>query len=249
MAALFPHIYDWIDKNPTKSTTLTPLVLLEKEGGGTESWDIFDLLPLRPSGTTSSFLVHQDSLYRMSQGHLRKQLLREKILELQQRADLELNGRKFPKKKIQEAFGRELSLKSNSVEPCLEAALSELFQVQKIAIDSGKQEISFFPEDLRTWSAGRPLLFTRDSNQFVCEPKSGEFPLSRLALWLSEKEAADWKVDWPSSTANLAVLKEQMIQEGLTVPEKAKKEELARRIGKHEAIQVLRRPQEDTDEI
>jgi hypothetical protein len=249
MAVLFPQIYDWIDKNPTKSTTLTPLVLLEKEGGGTESWDVFDLLPLRPSGTTSAFLVHQDSLYRMSQGHLRKQLLREKILELQQRADVELNGRKFPKKKIQEAFGRELSVKPNTVEPCLEAALAELFQIQKITINSEKKEISFFPEDLRNWSAGRPLLFTRDSNHFVCEPKSGEFSLSHLALWLCEKEAADWKIDWPSSNANLTILKEQMIQAGLQVPEKAKKEDLARRIGKHEAIQVLRKPQEDADEI
>jgi hypothetical protein len=249
MAVLFPSIYDWIDKNPNKSIALTPFVLLEKEGGGTQSWDIFDLVPLRPSGTTSSFLVHQNSLYRMSQGNLRKQLLRETILELQQRVDKEINGRKFPKKKIQEALGRELSIKPNSMEPLLESVFAELFQIQKIHIDSEKKEITFFPEDLRTWKSKIPLLFSKDSNHFLCEPKSGTFDFSNLASWLCQKESENWKIDWPISAANLSILKEQMIQAQLTIPEKAKKEELSKIVGKQEAIKALQTFQEDHDEI
>lgn len=239
MAALFPKIYDIIEKNPTKDKTLRWSSITPTQGC-TELWDIFEMKPLDPPGSLSSLLFLTDVFYEMASQSLRRQLLTEHLLVLQERVDKELVGRRFPRKKIQDILSGQLSLTSPTPSALLDEVLCELFQVQKVFLHRKTKTIQFFPPDLRVWKADRKIIFGEEDGNWILVPsKSMSF-----LTWLCSKEDQSWKIQWPTAEGKMEDMKALLDQRQLTVhpsfgEKKVKKEDYARVLGRSQAISTL----------
>lgn len=235
MAALFPKIYDVIDKNPNKTTTLRWREPTATEGFPTERWDGFFGTPLDPPGALSFLLLATDPLYEMASQSLRKQLLTETLLKLHLRAETELVGRRFPRKKIQDLLAGQVSANAPVQSALLEEVLCELFQVQKILVNRKAKSLSFVPSDPRLWRSDREILVAEDDNcwRFV--------PAQTLILksWLTQKEEEGWTIAWPTADGKLEDVKQSLLQKGVVSDGKQKKEDLARRLGRLQSLEAL----------
>lgn len=239
MAALFPKLYDIIERNPNKDKTLRWSSLTPTQGSG-EQWDIFEMKPLDPPGSLSGLLFQSDILYEMATPALRRQLLTEHLLVLHERVDKELVGRRFPRKKIQDILSGQLALQSPQHSTLLDEVLCELFQVQKVLLHRKSKTIHFFPPDLRVWKADRPIVFGEEEGSWILRPAQNK---SFLA-WLEEKEDQSWKILWPTAEGKLEDMKATLEQRQLKVNPilvntKVKKEDYARVLGRSDAIHVL----------
>jgi hypothetical protein len=234
MAALFPKIYDIIDKNPHKHATLLWRDLTPKEGSS-EQWDIFQLQPLNPPGILSYFLMVTDPLYGLGSPSVRKQIQVEKLLELHERVDKELVGRRYPRKKIQDLLAGQIAVQTVKPTPLLEEVFCELFDAQKIQINRRTKEISFFPPDPRTWKSTRKIFVSDEENcwNYVPSQEIG------LESWLLQKETDGWKISWPTADGKLDELKAGLLQRGFSLDGKQKKDDLAHRLGRLQAISLL----------
>jgi hypothetical protein len=235
MAALFPKIYDVIDKNPTKHEILRWREPTSTEVLKPEIWDTFALRPLDPPGALSLLLLHTEPMYELGSVALRKQLLTEHMMTLHERIDKELIGRRYPRKKLQDLLAGELSAQKPSGSPLLEEALCQLFQVQKILLHRRAKTISFFPPDLRTWTSEKPILFGDEENVWSLNPIQS----MSLVSWLTTKEEEGWKLTWPTAEGNYEELKAAMVTRNIVVEGKQKKDQLASLLGRHQALQSL----------
>lgn len=245
MAALFPKIYDIITENPHKNSNLLPL-LTRNESGRSNQWESFEVSALQPPGTTSFALWSTDPLYRSATPYLRRQLLRDSILEFEKRTDVELTGRQWPRKKIHEAFARELGTNPNPSEKLLEEACAELCGYQKIVLHREKKTISFWPEDIRCWRRSAPLLFSDSENHWILEPLGNViWSLAKLGIWLGEKEQEGWTISWPVAEGKIEELRAELEKQGIgtlnTAGKKLLKEGLARKVGRTQALTTLAR--------
>lgn len=239
MAALFPKIYDIIDRNPNKDKTLRWSSLTPTQGSG-EQWDIFEMKPLDPPGSLSALLFQTDVLYEMASPALRRQLLTEHLLVLHERVDKELVGRRFPRKKIQDILSGQLALNSPQHSNLLDEVLCELFQVQKVLLHRKTKSIHFFPPDLRVWKADRPVVFGEEDGNWILRPAASR----SLLGWIEEKEDQSWKILWPTADGKLEDMKAILEQRQLSVHPvlantKVKKDDYARILGRSDAIRVL----------
>lgn len=235
MAALFPRIYDVIDRNPNKHVTLRLSEHTRTEGSEQELWDSFVLKPLDPPGALSVLLVLKEPLYEIGSIALRKQLMTEHLLVLHERAEKELIGRRYPRKKIQDLLAGEISAEKPHYSALLEEVLCELYNVQKIQMNRRTKSISFFPPDLRLWTSGKSLLFSEEDNCWSFSPSNSFFFLQ----WLTQKEDDGWKVQWPTADGKFEDLKGLMVQMNLPMDTKLKKDEMAAIVGRAHAIQLL----------
>lgn len=243
MSAVFPAIYDIIDKNPLKDTRIAlHRAVSSTTAQGSESWDCFTLKPLQPSGPLSLLLWHTDPMYALGTPALRKQIQTEALNELQRRVDTELVGRRWPRKKIQDLLASIVSTTGPNIKPMLEEVLCELYQVQKVSIVRKTKTIQFFPADVRLWTSERPVVFGDDEGFWYYEVEEAKPLLS----WLQEKEDEKWKILWPTADGKLEELKAKLTQRGLTAhiaagsdTTKLKKDDYAIAVGKAESISVL----------
>jgi hypothetical protein len=235
MAALFPKIYDVIDKNPSKTTTLRYREPTATEGFQTERWDIFWTTPLDPPGPLSLLLLATDPLYQMASTSLRKQLLTETLLTLHVRVDTELVGRRFPRKKIQDLLAGQISANAPVQSALVEEVLCELYQVQKILVNRKAKALSFVPSDPRLWHSDRPILVTEDENCWRYTPAQ----TVSLSDWVQQKEEEGWTVRWPTADGKLEDVKQMLLQKGNHLDGKQKKEDLAQRLGRLQAFETL----------
>lgn len=235
MAALFPKIYDVIDKNPTKHETLRWRQPTSTDVLGSELWETFALRPLDPPGALSLLLLSQEPLYELGSFALRKQLLTERLLALHERVDKELIGRRYPRKKIQDLLAAELSSGKPSGSSLLDDVLCELFQVQKITMNRKAKSISFSPPDPRTWIQSKPIVFSEEDSVWSFQPTS-EFS---LGPWLLQKQEEGWKVSWPTADGKHEELKAGLTQRGVAFTSKQKKDELAVMLGRSQAVEIL----------
>jgi hypothetical protein len=235
MAALFPKIYDTIDKNPHKHATLRWREPTSTEGSLSTHWEGFSCLPLQPPGPLSLLLLTKEPLYELSSASMRAQLLREHLLTLHERVDKELIGRRYPRRKIQDLLAEQISANTPSKSVVLEEALCELFQVQKVQLSRRTKAISFYPPDLRLWKSDRPLLFAEEDNTWSFTPLSQ----SSFAEWLLQKETEGWTIEWPTADGKYEELKTTLQSMHLLPETKSKKEDLARILGRHQSIRTL----------
>ena len=243
--SVFPEIYKLIANNPHKHATLRLRPVTQTQGSESqETWDRFRLKPIQPPGALSLLLWHTDSMYALGTSALRKQILTEQLLELQLRAEREIVGRRYPRKKIQDLLANELTADegAHSVSNILEEVLCELFLIQKVQLNRKKKSIAFFPPDLRNWSSERPILFADDENCWSFEHEGSFAFLS----WLTQKEEEGWTLRWPTAEGKLEELKVEATKRGLTIhaapgsdSQKVKKEDYARVIGRAEALTIL----------
>jgi hypothetical protein len=235
MAALFPKIYDIIDKNPTKHEILRWREPTSTEVLATETWDRFLLKPLEPPGALSLLLLRQEPMYELGSVALRKQLLMETLLTMHERVDKELVGRRYPRKKIQDLLAAELSSLKPSGSPLLDEVLCELFQVQKITLNRKLKSVSFSPPDPRLWTPTKQVIFGDEDSMWSFTPTSD---LS-LGAWLLQKQEDGWKVSWPTADGKYEEMKMSLTQRGIAFTPKQKKDELAHVLGKSQALETL----------
>jgi len=234
MAALFPKIYDIIDQNPTKHTTLLCGSPISTEGSP-ELWDCFSLKPLNPPGALSLLLFQVDPMYELGSPALRKQILTEQLMALHERVDKELVGRRFPRKKIQDLLASQVSAQAPTDSLLLEEVLCELFHVQKILMDRRSKTVRFAPSDPRLWVSDRPILFSEADNCWSFQASHSK-PLSE---WLEQKEQEGWKVSWPTADKKFEELKQVLLQSNSLPQGKYKKENLAEILGRRQTIALF----------
>lgn len=248
MAALFPKIYDIIEGNPFRDTTINlrpseKELRREQQQQQIETWDCFRQFPLNPPGSLSQFLMNTDPLYGAGSPALRKQLQKEKLLEIEERVDSELVGRKWSRKKIHDAFGEQINSSTPPYSDLVEEVLCVLYNYQKIILHRKSKSISFFPTDLRVWKTDTPIYVGDDEGCWAYEPTK---PRDLLA-WITEKEEDSWKCKWPTADGKLEeikvdVLKRNLVAHPLPGSEpgtKVKKEDWARTLGRAQAIENL----------
>jgi hypothetical protein len=235
MAALFPKIYDVIDANPNKDATLRWCEPTSTQGSKEDVWDIFHVKPLSPPGALSVMLTSTDPMYELGSIALKKQLLTEHLLAVHTRVDTELIGRRFPRRKIQDLLAAEVSAQAPSGSALLEEVLCELFQMQKIQFHRKSKRITFYPPDLRLWRSDRPLLFAEEDNTWIFTPTRSQ----SLANWLLAKEDEGWSLSWPTADGKLEDIKSKLLSHQVVSQTKAKKDDLAKALGRIEAIKQL----------
>lgn len=236
---VIPQIYDIIDKNPNKGK------ILRKQAVDTETtntWDAFSMKPVEPSGPLSLFLWTVEPLFSVATPSLRKQLLTEKLLELHDRIDKELIGRRWPRKKIHDVLATQVSAGTPSESPLLLEVLSELFQKQLVVLNRKTKSISFYPPDIRCWTNEREVQVCCSEFCWFYEPLQE----TSFLPWLTQKEEEHWKIFWPTADGKLEDLKAKLTAKGLTAHSlpgsestKPKKEDWARCLGRAEAISTL----------
>ncbi|NBO60470.1 MAG: hypothetical protein EBU82_05805 [Flavobacteriia bacterium] len=234
MAALFPKIYDIIDQNPTKHTTLRCGSPISTEGSP-ELWDCFSLKPLNPPGALSLLLLQFDPMYELGSPALRKQILTEQLMTLHERVDKELVGRRFPRKKIQDLLASQVSAQAPIDSFLLEEVLCELFHVQKILMDRRSKTIRFAPSDPRLWVSDRRIVFSEADNCWSFQASQSK-PLSE---WLEQKEQDGWKVSWPTADKKFEELKQVLLQSNSLPQGKFKKDDLAEILGRRQTIALF----------
>jgi hypothetical protein len=242
MSAYLPKLYDVVDGNPFRDITLDlPSSAKELRREHMETWDCFTQKPLQPPGSLSQFFLCTDPLYSIASVSLRNQLQKEKLLEIHERVEKELVGRRWSRKKIQDALSNQINAPSYS--ELVEQVLGELYRVQKIILHRKTKSISFVPSDLRLWKSDTPIFVGDDEGCWsyeVTEPVN-------LLEWLTEKEDEQWKLDWPTADGKLEDLKAELQRRSLTAHasfgSKLKKEDWARTLGRCQAIETLVRLQ------
>ena len=233
----------WISKNPHKHHL--PSFQAKKTNDENNQDQFFwdgspkTLLPL--SGSLSCLLTFHDPVFRYASENGQRQILRDTILELQERIDKELVGRKWSRRKLQELVSAELAEKKPTMNPALEEALCELYHIQKIMINHHDKKIMFFPSDPRLWKSDWKIFMSDSENMWLYEKEITSLP--SLLEWLQEKEK-DWAICWPIADGKLEDLRAELHSKGLTahsrVPgEKVKKEDYARVLGRAQAVSVF----------
>ena len=246
MAALFPKIYDIIEGNPFRDVNLDlrpSESALRREQSPSETWDCFVQAPLNPPGSLSQFMLNTESMYGSASPALRKQLQKEKLIQIQERVDAELVGRKWSRKKIHDALGEQINASTAPYSALVEEILSELYSYQKIIVHRKTKSISFFPTDLRVWKTDTPIYVGDDEGCWSYEVTKSK----DLLTWICEKEEDSWKIHWPTADGKMEEIKANVLKRNLTarplpgspIGTKVKKEDWARTLGKAQSIEIL----------
>lgn len=245
MATLFPKIYDIIQANPNRDAVLqlrSSEKTLRREQD-TETWDIFYQKPLQPPGSLSHFLFQTDPMYEAGSISLRKQIQKEKLLEIEDRVDKELIGRRWPRKKIHDTLAEQIQSDNPPYSELTENVLCDLYKFQKIILHRKTKSISFSPPDLRTWST-QPVYVTDDEGCWSYEASKEV----QLIQWLTQKEDEHWKIQWPTADGKLEEIRSEVLKRNLIAhilpgsdAKKVKKEDWARTLGRSQAIETLLR--------
>lgn len=245
MATLFPKIYDIIDKNPFRDVTLDLRPSAQEfRREQSETWDCFLQVPLNPPGSLSQFLLHTDPVYEIASPSVRKSIQQAKALEIEERVDTELVGRKWSRKKIHDAFGQQVNQASPPYSDLIEQVLCELYQFQKVILHRRSKQITFCPPDLRLWKSDIPVHVGDDEGCWAYEVVQAK----NFLTWLTEKEDDNWKISWPTADGKLEELRSEVLKRNLVAHKqpgsdstKLKKEDWARTLGRSQAIETLSR--------
>jgi hypothetical protein len=235
-------ITSWISKNPNKHHL--PSFQAKKTNDDVEEfhWDGSPKLLLSLPGSLSCLLTFVDPVFRYASENGQRQILRETILELEERIQKELVGRKWSRRKLCELVSAELAEKKPTMNAALEEALCELYRVQKVLVNHTDKTLSFAPEDLRLWKSDRKIFISDSENMWLYEKQFSSLP--NFLTWLQAKEDEKWKVEWPVADGKLEELRGELSAKGLQahprIPgEKVKKEDYARALGRAQAISTL----------
>ena len=200
--------------------------------------------PLEPPGPVSLYLWKTDPEFRASTPPVRRTILRDMILKVTERAEAELRGVKWHRKKILEQVAAQ---QTSAVSPPmdtheLDTGMCALFGYQKVSVDEANKKVRFFPADPRTWSTELPIWGGTTGSRAVLHAKGESSVGVGLAAWVCERERDGWKIDWPEAEGTLEEIKSKMLQRGTGVGprlDKPKKADWAAALGRAEAIAAL----------
>ena len=200
--------------------------------------------PLEPPGPLAAILWKTNPEFRAAAISVRKTILRETIIHLQERVQAELKGHRWSRKKIIEQLVAQQSADASPPQNTRELndALAFLYEIQIVFVDEANKKISWSPEDVRSWSASRPIWAFSVGSRAVFH-RAGESPVGLgLAAWVSDRENEKWRVAWPVAEATLEAMKGKLQTLGVGMGirlEKPKKADYAVVLGRAEALRAL----------
>lgn len=200
--------------------------------------------PLEPPGPLGLYLWKADPEFRAGTPPIRRTILRDTILKINERVENELRGVKWHRKKVIEQLAtQQTSAVSPPMDtPDLDIALCELYGYQKVVLDEANKKISFFPEDPRTWSTEFPVWGCTHGSRAVLHKRGEESVGAGLADWISDREKDGWKVAWPVHDGTLEAMKKIMSERGTSLGprlEKPKKADYAVGLGRADGLRAL----------
>ncbi len=253
------NLKEWASKNPHSAVTLKRSVpMMLKIHNSEYVMNTFKLIPsqgnkgvwytedLEPSGIVSFVLWYRDPLYRTANKKLRQQLYTEALLDLQQELEGNITGTQWSR--FRKRFVERLNTGSSTTmtvkdRPAFEAFWASRLNVQLVKIstrtEAGKH-ISFVPS-VETWTSDKSIVFVDENFESVFVAPEDGFEKRTLFKWISDIENDGWTIDWPVAEGSKDELDAAVIPilRFTTVPEKAKKAELAVIVGKYQAISHL----------
>jgi len=200
--------------------------------------------PLEPPGPLAAILWKTNPEFRAAAISVRKTILRETIIQLQERVQAELKGHRWSRKKIIEQLVAQQSADASPPQNTRELndALAFLYEIQIVFVDEANKKISWSPEDIRTWSTSLPIwAFSVGSRAVFHRPREASVSVG-LAAWVSDREHENWRVAWPVAEGTLEGMKGilQGMNLGMGVRmEKPKKADYAVVLGRAEALRAL----------
>lgn len=238
-----------LETNPTISKTVPP-ISIQVCSDTNETDEIPSTVcgwvptPLEPPGPVAAILWKTNPEYRAASLSVRKTILRETIITLQERVESTLKGHRWSRKKIIEQLVAQQSADASPPQNTKELndALAFLYEIQFVIVDEANKKISWSPEDIRVWSTDRPVWAISLGSRAIFH-KTGEEPVGRqLGRWVSDRETEKWRINWPVADGTLEALKSRLstmnVGMGLRI-EKPKKADYAVVLGRAEAIHVL----------
>jgi hypothetical protein len=237
-AVEWTKLQSWMESNPYKTASLPRAhigesIHFEQDAEDTKGWKTVHVSPATP---LSVVLYAQDPLYSSSTQGTRKSLLRDETTDMQEKATLHLKGRQWPVRKTAEGIagvGLEEERHSLWTEHGWRA-LCALRNCQLIVLNQKSKEMTFYPEDVRTWSEEVETLFLDTAARCLYVPPKGLL----LKKWIQEQEAASWAITWPLPDGSMDELK--ALADKVGVPSvKMTKDVLRRRIGEMQSLQLL----------
>jgi len=239
-----------VKENPTRSSTVIPIEIVSvsdtqegMDGPATVAGGWIPT-PLEPPGPLALYLWKMDPEFRAGTPPVRRSILRDTILKMNERVEAELRGVKWHRKKVIEQLAtQQTSAVSPPMDtPDLDAALCELYGYQKIVLDEANKKVSFFPSDPRTWTTEFPIWACSHGSRAVLHKPGEESVGSGLATWVQDRERDGWKVDWPVYDGTLEEIKKIMGGRGTSLGprlEKPKKADWAAALGRADALAAL----------
>ena len=243
-------IQTWATQNPHRNCTVTPIEILAVSD--TQEGEVVPATlaggwaptPLEPPGPVALYLWKTDPEFRGGTPAVRRTILRDTILAITLRADAELRGIKWQRKKILEQVAAQ---QTSAVSPPmdtheLDTGMCALFGYQKVSVDEANKKVRFFPADPRTWSAELPIWGATAGSRAVLHGKGESSVGVGLAAWVCDREREGWKIDWPEADGTLEDIKGKMLQRGTGLGprlDKPKKADWAAALGRAEAISAL----------
>jgi hypothetical protein len=239
----FADLLASIDKNPFKNSCPTPFTQKKRDMITLTKTDTqwgASKRPLDPPRLTTAWLSLEDPLMVIAGPNYRATEVRDKSFALQEEALSVLRGnRKLTKAKMGDALS---SMKPNEDQTKVIARiLLALKHVQTVCYNEEKKTVWTMPEDLRAWSTSlRTIWIDNRAEHFL---DFSDSPPLGLGAWLSEREDDGWKIEWPVSEESYEDMKRIALEKGITVRPlegtKPKKDDFARVLGRHYAIQHL----------
>ena len=200
--------------------------------------------PLEPPGPVAALLWKTNPEFRAGSLSVRKTILRETIIKLQERVERELRGHRWSRKRIMEQLVAQQSSDASPPQNTRELndALAFLYEVQFVFVDEANKKISWSPEDVRTWSTERPVWALSLGSRAIFHKTGEESVGKNLGMWVSNRELEKWRIQWPTADGTLEDLKGRLnkmnLGTGLRI-EKPKKADYAAAIGRAEAVHTL----------
>jgi len=241
---MIEQIVQWIEQNPNKHTTIEPITIKivsdsdDNNPTPTIGPGKVSIIPLDPPGPVSLYLWHTNPEYRAGSFLTRKTVLRENLVSLNEKFQIELKGRNWNRKKAIEELQ---SLDTAAVSPQqslpeLSRALCHVLGFQYIEIDENSKRILPFPKDLRSWSNELPVYLASYGCRSVYIKPGIEEARSFFKKWFFDLIDEGYRYEWPSAEGTVKELKEQLSSFHVSLSAKAKKDEYCSVVGKAQAI-------------
>ena len=244
------QLQSWIQENPNRTREVPPIEIRvisdTQEGEDVPATVAGGLVPtpLEPPGPVSHVLWKTDPEFRAATAQVRRSLLREAILLVTERADAELRGVKWQRKKvIEQLAAQQTAAVSPPMEtPELDRALAHLYNYQKVIVDEAGKKVKFVPADPRTWSAEFPIWGATTGSRAVLHRAGEESIGTGLAQWVEGRERDGWTIAWPEAEGTLEEIHATLAQRGIRDRprvDKPKKADWALTLGRSESIAHL----------
>ena len=248
---MLEQISSWIANNKYKDDTVMEIKIktysdtCESETNPLVGPGGLGVVPLNPPGPVSLVLWHTNAEYRAGNFMTRKGILREKIVELNERFQNELKGRQWNRvrsiEQLQEQESSAISPPQNT--PELNKALCYILNIQICEVDEIHKKMFFYPEDLRTWSADYPIYCASWGSRSIYVKQPSEEARSFFKNWFFDLEEKKYKINYPTTEGTVKDLKEKLNDFHLTIKkengEKPKKEDYMIILGKAETIRHI----------